>query len=53
MPKICSYETFFSKQCVKKYVGNNYANVYMHILRKELEFSGSDIDKKNSMAFSP
>jgi hypothetical protein len=27
----------------KKYVGNNDVNVYMHILRTELEFSKSDI----------
>jgi hypothetical protein len=34
---------FSSKQCVKLYVGNNDANVYMHILRTKLEFSVSDI----------
>jgi hypothetical protein len=38
----CVYMNLFFKMC-KKYVGNNNANIYMHILRKELTFSGSDI----------
>lgn len=42
MPKLCYMKLFF-RMC-KKYVGNNYANIYMHILRKELKFSGSHIE---------
>lgn len=40
--KYVHIKLFFKAMC-KKYVGNNDVNVYMHILRTELEFSKSDI----------